>query len=81
MNPTTPTPADALTQGDIILYQGDLLQVDSEPEYLMRGIVFDALPLDLEKTGETQELCLHPQQIVQLVDYQPPAADPAASAA
>ena len=75
MNDTTPTRADALTEGDIILYQDDLFQVDSEPEYLTRGIVFDGLPLAITDR-ETQEICLHPEEVVALVDYQPrtPAA-------
>ena len=69
MNPTTPTRADALTEGDIILHQGAQYQVYTEPGYLTRGMVFDALPLDFG-TGETQEICLHPEEVVQLVSYQ-----------
>ena len=84
MQDETATPmmvrADELTAGDIIRYGGDDLQVYSEPEYLIRGMVFDALPLGLEATGETQQMCLHPQLRVQLLDHQKPiAADPAAA--
>ena len=63
--------ADQLTAGDILLYQGDELMVCSEPVYTIRGIVFDALPLAIEGR-ETQGMCLHPEQAVQHIGYQPP---------
>jgi|GEM_PF-4299953 len=51
-------PDDSLTEGDIIRHEGDVLQVYSPPEYLTRGIVFDALSLKFRETGQTQEVCL-----------------------
>ena len=71
-------PAHDLTEGDIIRHEGDVLQVYSPPQYLTRGIVFDALSLRFKETGETQEVCLPLNEEVEHIGYQTPiAANPA----
>ena len=71
-------PAHDLTEGDIIHHEGDTLQVYSRPQYLTRGIVFDALSLEFKETGQTQEVCLPLNGEVEHIDYQSPiAANPA----
>ena len=71
-------PPDSLTEGDIIRHEGDVLQVYNPPEYLTRGIVFDALSLQFKETGQTQEVCLPLNKKVEHIGYQTPiAANPA----
>ena len=70
MAETTPMRADELTEGDIIRHLGDNLMVYSAPEYLTRGMVFDALPLAFASTGATQEICLQHEQPIELIDHQ-----------
>lgn len=47
--------ADELTQGAIILHLGSRIQRISQPQYTTRGIMFDALWLDLDSTSNTQQ--------------------------
>ena len=68
---TTPMKAYELTQGDIILYQGEELLVYSETRHTRDGIEFDALPLEIEGS-ETQGIRLGLEEKVEWIGYQKP---------
>lgn len=61
--------ADCLTEGDIIRHLGQTLQVWTEPQYTMRGIVFEVLPLDSDV--EPYEMSFDPDWRFDYVTYQP----------
>lgn len=63
--------ADELTEGDILLHLGSHSQLISKPQNTIRGIVFNALWLDLDSNSNTQQLCFHKDSLFELVSQMP----------
>lgn len=64
--------ANELTEGDIIRhFTGNIWQVISEPEYVLNGISFGVLCLDVEKLPNTQQVIFAAGWKFELLDYQP----------
>lgn len=61
--------ANQLTQGDIVIHQGSRILVVSEPQYLVCGIVFDALWLDVTSPDNTQQMCLTCEELFELISH------------
>ena len=70
--------ADKLTQGAIILHLGSRIQLISQPQDTTRGIMFDALWLDLDSTSNTQQ-CFHNNSLFEYEAYRGEFDSPLAS--
>jgi hypothetical protein len=63
--------ADQLTEGDVIRhFTGETWQVISEPEYVLNGISFEVLCLDIKIPPNTQHVIFAPNWKFELLDYQ-----------